>query len=259
MKTVEQVEAELAQERRRYNQCEDELIQALKERAASLAQVDRREQAEAALAEAQDALRSLSAWTGNAETLRKVESALSLTAGKGYLSPQEAETLRETLAVSESQRHAQTYTTKLLVADINSLNELLRRRGLGQGEIDHEAALVAERNQLLTELSTRLCSEHQFPDPLHCDICNAVKMLKNSNAELLGKNAQLLAQVAAKDAALLLCIDVADSDGWPQLVEHCKAALSPNAGSALQARLADLEQREKAQLAMESSCGTFKL
>ena len=45
------------------------------------------------------------------------------------------------------------------------------------------------------QLTSKLCSAHQEPDPLHCDVCNRVKWLESANLERITQIDQLQKQL----------------------------------------------------------------
>jgi hypothetical protein len=65
-------------------------------------------------------------------------------------------------------------------------------------QIARELMAKVDRNQLdaaLTALSSGKCSEHQTPDPLNCDACNAVKWHSKSDEHRMVQAAQLRAEL----------------------------------------------------------------
>jgi exonuclease VII large subunit len=62
--------------------------------------------------------------------------------------------------------------------------------------------LRAQRDAALAALSSGKCSEHQTPDPLNCDACNAVKWHSKADEHRMVQAAQLRAELDRLTAEL---------------------------------------------------------
>ena len=72
--------------------------------------------------------------------------------------------------------------------------------------------LRAERDAALEQLSSGLCSAHQTPDPLRCDMCNMVKMLTAANMHFASERDGLRTNNAKLRSALIAFVGESNPD-----------------------------------------------